>query len=146
MSKFPKPYRWSPKHPEKYAGDPTQIWVRSGWEQKAMLFFDNNPDILEWSSEEIVIPYLSPVDNRIHRYFPDFVVVSKSSTGINNYLVEVKPKAQTLPPKKRKKSTPRMITEIMTYEVNQAKWAAAQHWCKIKNMTFLILTEDHIKP
>jgi len=139
--------KFSPKNPEKYIGDSTKIFYRSGWEKKTMLFFDNNESILEWGSEEIIIPYLSPVDNRIHRYFPDFVVVSKSADGkINRYLVEVKPKAQTLPPKMKKKATPRMLTEIMTYEVNQAKWAAAEHWCKTKKMSFLILTEEHIKP
>lgn len=130
-----------PKNPEKYAGDVTKITYRSSWEKKAMLWFDEQPNILKWNSEELVIPYISPVDGRQHRYFPDFMVLSKGRDGkISKLVVEVKPAAQCEPPKPGKK-TKRMITEIKTYSVNQAKWEAAKEFCKRNGMEFLVIDE-----
>lgn len=139
--------KFTPKNPNKYMGDSTNIIYRSGWEKKAMIFFDMNANILKWASEEIAIPYISPIDNRIHRYFPDFVVVAKdNSNKINKYLVEVKPKKQTVPPIQKKRQTKSFLNEVITYEINKAKWKAAEHFCNKQNMSFLILTEDQIKP
>lgn len=136
-----------PRNPDKYAGDITQIKYRSGWEKKAMVFFDENPNVLKWGSEEVIIPYISPVDGRPHRYFPDFIVKTKSLNGmITNYMVEVKPKAQCSPPDTKKRKTKRLIEEIQTYSVNQAKWEAARAWCDNYGMKFMILTEEHLYP
>lgn len=130
-----------PKNPSKYAGDVNAIKYRSGWERKAMVFFDENPSILKWSSEELIIPYISPVDNLPHRYFVDFLIRVKTREGKEqNIVVEIKPHAQCHPPK-QKKQTKRMITEMTTYLVNQAKWSAATEWCKKNNATFQILDE-----
>jgi hypothetical protein len=140
MSKFFQG-TYVPKNPEKYVGNVNNISFRSSWEKKAMVFFDNNPGILKWASEELVIPYISPVDGREHRYFPDFIVVSKSPAGvIKKMVVEVKPASQCEPPKTKKK-TKRMITEMNTFMVNQAKWDAARTWCSRNNMEFIVLTE-----
>lgn len=133
--------KYTPKNPDKYVGNVCDIVFRSSWEKKAMLFFDNNPGILKWGSEETVVPYISPVDGRAHRYFPDFIVLAKTRDGtLKRMMVEVKPAAQCLPPKTKKK-TKRMILEVSTYLVNQAKWEAARKWCSINGFEFTILTE-----
>jgi hypothetical protein len=109
-----------------------------------MLFFDNNPSILKWSSEETIIPYISPVDNRPHRYYLDFTVMYKNRKGeIKRAIVEVKPEAQTrLPTSKRK--TQRYLQEVKTYTVNQAKWKTAQEWALDRGFDFMLLTEKHL--
>lgn len=137
--------RFSPKNPEKYKGDPTNIIYRSLWERKVMVYLDENPNVIEWNSEEIIIPYISPVDNRPHRYFPDFWVRARSKDGSSKtMLLEVKPKAQTKEPKKKSKVTKKYITEVMTWGVNQAKWKYAQEYCLDRGWEFKILTEDEL--
>lgn len=133
------------KHPEKYKGDPNNIVYRSRWELMVMQKLDNHPDVLEWSSEELVIPYLSPIDGRRHRYFPDFVVKRKGKDGIvETLLVEVKPFNQTRPPARQDKPTKRYITEVQTWGINSAKWKYAQEYCKDRGWKFLILTEKEL--
>ena len=137
--------KFKPKNISKYKGDPSGIIYRSSWELRFMKYLDTTPSILKWSSEEITIPYLSPVDGRRHRYFPDFWVRVKTSGGeIKESLIEVKPKAQTNPPKKKSRVTKRYLREVYTYGVNEAKWKAATEYCKDRGWKFQILTEDHI--
>lgn len=136
--------KYSPKNPKKYRGDPTNIVYRSLWERKVMVYLDDNDAILEWGSEELVIPYRSPVDGRIHRYFPDFTVKAKTKDGIKTMILEVKPKAQTREPKKQSKVTRRYLTEVMTWGVNQAKWKAAEEYCADRQWEFKLITEDHL--
>lgn len=134
--------KFLPKNPEKYAGDLNSIFYRSSWEKRLMIWMDRNPSILKWASEEIVIPYISPVDNRVHRYFPDFVVLYRHKDGSKKrMLIEVKPHAQTMMPEKKTKNTKRYLNEVTTYAVNQAKWEAAEKWCKEKGFDFQIITE-----
>ena len=137
--------KFRPTNPHKYNGDPTNIIYRSLWERKLMSYLDNHKDILQWSSEEFFIPYRSPVDRRLHRYFPDFWVKKRSKDGhINNILIEVKPKKQTIPPEKKKRKTKGYIKEVLTYGVNEAKWKAAIEFCKDRRWDFKIMTEDHL--
>jgi len=111
-----------------------------------MVWCDRNENILEWGSEEIIIPYISPVDNRIHRYFPDFYVRARTRDGgIKRFVVEVKPKSQTAPPKQRGRVTKKYLTEVKTYAVNDAKWKAAREYCADRKMDFVILTEVELK-
>ena len=136
---------FSPRNPKKYIGDPTNIVYRSGWEKRVMEWADTNPNIKRWSSEEIIIPYKSPVDNRYHRYFVDFYVEALRSNGETvKMLLEVKPKAQTLEPAPAKRKTKRYITEVVTYGINQAKWKAAEEYCKDKGWQFMLITEDQL--
>lgn len=132
--------RFVPENPKKYRGDPTNIIYRSLWERRVMVHLDKNSTIIEWSSEEIVIPYLSPVDGRWHRYFPDFYVRTKEGSMI----LEVKPANQSVAPEPKKKVTKRYLTEVMTYGVNQAKWKAAQEYCDDRKWKFKVLTENEI--
>lgn len=136
---------FKPKNPQKYKGDPTNIVYRSSWELKLMLFLDSRPEIVQWSSEEIVIPYISPIDGKYHRYFPDFIVTKINKQGKKETtLIEVKPLAQTKPPKKSNKITKKYITEVKTWGVNEAKWKAANEYCKDRGWTFQIFTEENL--
>lgn len=137
--------RFSPKNYKKYKGDPTNIIYRSLWELKAMKYFDENPNVLEWQSEEIAIPYISPVDNRYHRYFPDFIIkVSLPDGKTKTMMLEVKPKIQTKEPKKQKRMSRKYLTEVATWGVNQSKWAAATEYCLDRGWTFQLITEDQL--
>ena len=137
--------RFKPLHPSKYKGDPNNIICRSSWERKFCQWCDRKDNVISWASEEISIPYVSPKDNRIHRYYPDFLIkVKEYNNKIQTYVVEVKPKKQTLPPKPRKRITKSYIYECTTYAVNQAKWKAANEFCKDNRINFKIVTEDEL--
>ena len=137
--------KYKPKHPEKYAGDADNITYRSLWELRVMKYLDDNSAVLSWASEELAIPYISPVDNRPHRYFPDFIVKARTKEGgVQTMLLEVKPKAQTKEPKKPKRQTKRYLTEVMTWGVNQAKWKAAMEFCADRKWVFKLITEDEL--
>lgn len=110
-----------------------------------MVYCDRNDAVLEWGSEEFIIPYISPLDGKMHRYFPDFYVKIRQADGsIKKWIIEVKPKAQCGPPKQPSRKTPRFVTEVRTWGVNKAKWEAALEWCADRGMEFKILTEDHL--
>ena len=134
---------FKPKNKEKYVGNADMIVYRSGLELKFMKKIDREPNILKWASEEICLPYVSPKDNRIHRYFPDLIVTAKLQDGSTQvYAIEVKPDEQTRQPKRRKSK--RYLSECLTYAVNQAKWTACQKFCEDKGWQFQIWTEKHL--
>ena len=133
---------FKPKNPNKYKGNPSTIIYRSLWECKLMGYLDGHPDVIQWSSEEFSIPYTSPIDNRIHRYFPDFWVKQRNKQGVvENLVIEIKPHVQTIPPVKQQKKTRRYITEVKTWGVNSAKWKAATSYCADRKWKFVILDE-----
>ena len=137
--------KYYPSFPRKYKGDPTNIIYRSLWERKFMVYCDKNQNILEWASEEIAIPYRSPIDNRVHRYFPDFYMKVKETNGrIKNYVIEVKPAKQTIPPKKPKRQTKGYIREAYEYAKNQAKWKMAREFCADRQWEFKVVTEKEL--
>ncbi|MFZ9301798.1 MAG: TnsA endonuclease N-terminal domain-containing protein [Sediminibacterium sp.] len=136
--------RFSPKNPKKYNGDPSNIIYRSTWELRVMKWLDDNPNIIWWASEELPIPYRSPIDNKIHRYFPDFIVKVKRKDGlVMTYVLEVKPESQTRQPV-RKRKTKRFIEESVTYAVNQEKWRAADIFCQEHGWQFKVITEKDL--
>ena len=119
--------KYQPSYPKKYKGDPTNIIYRSLWERKFCVYCDTNENILEWGSEEIIVPYRSPVDNRYHRYFPDFYIKVKDKNGkIKKMIIEIKPYKQCIEPKVQKRKTKGYIYEVVEYAKNQAKWNAAK--------------------
>ena len=137
--------RYIPKNPKKYKGDPSKVIYRSLWERRFMTYCDSSVSIVEWGSEEIIIPYLSPWDKKIHRYFPDFYIKTKQHDGsLKKFIIEVKPKRQTRPPKPVMRKTKKFIKEVKTFGINEAKWKYAKAWCEHNNMEFKILTEDHL--
>jgi hypothetical protein len=136
---------FKPKNPQKYVGDHTNIIYRSSWEARAMTWFDKTDEIISWASEELIIPYISPVDGRYHRYFPDFVVKYKTNEGtLKTMIIEIKPEKQTIEPVKKKRATKQFIQEVMTYGINQAKWKAATEYALDRGWEFKVLTEKHL--
>ena len=137
--------KFTPLHPEKYTGDPTNIIMRSSWETKFAIWCDTNPAILKWNSEETVVPYVCPTDNRWHRYFIDFRIQLRDKSGLlKTYLVEIKPASQTRPPEVPSRRTKRFLIEAATYMKNEAKWKAATQFAKDRGWEFIILTEHHL--
>ena len=137
--------RYNTVNPKKYKGNPQNIIYRSLWERKFMVYCDTNDKVLEWGSEEIIIPYVSPWDGKVHRYFPDFYIKVKQSDGnLKKFIIEVKPKKQTKPPKPVERKTKRWINEVRTFSINEAKWKYASKWCNNNDMEFKILTEDDL--
>lgn len=136
--------RFRPQNPSKYKGDSSNIIYRSSWELRVMKYLDENSSVLWWASEELFIPYLSPVDNRPHRYFPDFIVraLNKDKKEVT-MVIEVKPEKQTKPPA-QKRRTRQYLNEVITYAVNEAKWKAANLFCKEHGWEFKILTEKDL--
>lgn len=137
---------YKPKNPKKYAGDPTNIVYRSGWERIVFNYLDNHPNCVQWSSEEFFIPYISPLDGQPHRYFVDIKCILKDASGRQKtYVIEIKPWSQTVPPRPSKgKSKKTLMEEVTTYAVNEAKWDAAKEYCRQRDYEFMIFTEYEI--
>ena len=111
-----------------------------------MVYCDSNPSIVAWASEEIVIPYLSPLDGKLHRYIPDFFIkVKQKDNTIKNIIIEVKPKIQCSPPKIPKRKTKQYLQEVRTWSINEAKWKAAQKYCIERGFDFQLITEKELK-
>ena len=137
--------KFQPRNPQKYLGDPSNIIYRSRWELKFMGWLDSHPGVLQWGSEELIIPYRSPIDNRVHRYFPDFIIKKKTQDGkVDTVVVEIKPYAQPKPPSIQTKATKRYITEVQTWGINSSKWEAATNYCKDRGWKFEIITEHEL--
>lgn len=133
------------KYPQKYKGNIQNIIYRSSYELKLMNFLDRNPNVIQWASEEFFVPYKSPIDGKIHRYFPDFWVKKKNNQGITETIViEVKPQNQTVPPVVRTQINKQYLYEVQTWGINTAKWEAAQKYCSDKDWKFMIITEKEL--
>lgn len=129
------------RNPDKYVGDLNKIIFRSSWELHMNQFFDNNPNILRWSSEEFYIPYIKPTDGKVHRYFPDYWIEYKNRDGnIIQEVIEVKPSNQVYPNRKKRQTN----YDRITYEINVSKWKAATEFCKKRGVKFQIITEKQI--
>ena len=140
--------KYIPINPKKYVGNSSQVIYRSLWERKLMVYCDRNDNIIEWGSEEVIVPYRSPWDGKMHRYFPDFYMKVKQTNGTyKKFIIEVKPKAQCKEPNKTpKRKTRKWYKEVKTWGINQAKWKSATDYCENRGMEFKILTEDHLNP
>ena len=140
--------KYIPSNPKKYKGNPSKIVYRSLWERKLMVYCDRNEKVIEWGSEEVIVPYRSPWDGKMHRYFPDFYMKVKQGNGTyKKFIIEVKPKAQCKEPiKTPKRKTRKWYKEVQTWGINQAKWKSAIDYCENRGMEFKILTEDHLNP
>lgn len=134
--------RYPVGNPQKYDGDSTKVYYRSLWERQVFKWCESNPQVVRWSSEETVIPYKCKTDNRVHRYFVDVKI--KLETG-ETYLIEIKPKKETIAPKKPVRQTKKYVNEVMTYVKNQSKWEAAEEYCMQRGWKFVVWTEDTLK-
>lgn len=136
--------RFNPRNPKKYRGDSSNIIYRSLWEYKLMSYLDQHPQVVEWASEEFFVPYIHPVDKRTHRYFPDFWVRKKTNESTEVLVIEVKPSKQTKIPTRDNKKQKTFISEALTYEINKAKWKAAEEFCNDHKWKFMIVTEKEL--
>lgn len=144
--------KYKPKNINKYKGNPTNVIYRSLWERQVMITLDKDPRILQWNAEGVIIPYISPIDGKAHRYFVDFWVMKEMTEGKSEeFLIEVKPMKQTAPPNpKNKNNTPtgrlsrRYLNETKTFGINMAKWKAADAFAAKRNMKFIVLTEKGV--
>jgi DNA modification methylase len=134
---------FKPKNLKKYIGQ-QPIRYLSAWELKFFRWADDNPNVVEWASEAVIIPYVSPLDQRVHRYYTDGIIAIKEGANIKKYIIEIKPKAQTVLPTKGKKRMSTMVYETARFAQNQAKWDAAKKWCDKHGYSFLILTEKEL--
>lgn len=136
---------FKPSNTSKYIGNSDPIY-RSGWELKFFRWADLNENIIAWGSENIIIPYISPLDGKVHRYFVDNFIVFKNKDGKKSkFLIEIKPSKQVTKPvttKGKRRTT--ILYEQKTWVVNQAKWEAAKRWANKKGYEFLILTEKEL--
>lgn len=133
--------KYKVQNPRKYQGDPSKVVYRSLWEKSVFMWCDSNSNVVKWSSEEVIVPYLYDVDKKYHRYFPDLKITYKDGTTI---LVEIKPGKETVPPKRPDKSK-RYLNEAMTYVKNMNKWEAAEEFCKDRGWEFRVWTEDTLQ-
>lgn len=144
MSGYFKQGVFKPKNPKKYKGAHPIIF-RSGPELRLMKFADENDRVIYWQSESVPIPYVKPIDGRVHRYYIDFTFFFQRKDGeIDRYLIEYKPFKQTLLPVRGKKTEKTFLTEQVTYATNQAKWRAASQFAKSQGMKFIVLTEKDL--
>ena len=133
---------YKPINGNKFIGNTATY--RSGLELRFFRFCDYNPNIIKWSSESIVVPYISPLDGKVHRYFVDNYIMVKEGNAIKKYLIEIKPYKQTLPPATKYKKQAHLIYEQSAWLVNQAKWESAREYCKRHDLQFLIITEKDL--
>lgn len=146
MSKGWEQDKFNPKNPDKYKGT-LPIVYRSSWERRVFFFLDTHPAIIEWASESIIIPYKNQVDGKMHRYYVDVNFISNDRDGNQRrHLIEIKPLAQTIPPKaptkKSAKSIQRYNMAVLEFQKNQDKWMAARAWAKSNGYIFDIWTEE----
>lgn len=141
-----KKYRqgiFTPKNGDKFIGK--KAIYRSGLELKFFRFCDDSSNILKWSSENVVVPYISPVDNRVHKYYVDNYIKVKEGNKINDYLVEIKPYRQTKPPTTKYRKRQHLLYEQKQWAVNQSKWKSAEVFATKRGWKFIIITEKDLK-
>lgn len=131
--------RFEPRNPGKYIGDVRNIVFRSSWELRFLRWCDASDAVIGYTSEEVVIPYWSAIDQKMHRYFVDFMIHVTTPVGSKKYLIEVKPKEQTEPPKKTKSKY--YQSQCITYVQNMEKWKAAKEWAEKNGIEFVVMTE-----
>ncbi len=137
--------KFRPRNPGKYLGDVSNIVFRSGWELRTFKYLDENSNVQAWNSEEIVVAYISPMDGKPHRYFPDvYAEIRDKSGSIKKYLLEIKPEAETRPPEPPRRITEAYISKVGTFGVNIAKWEAARKYCQEKGWIFKLITEKDL--
>ena len=137
--------RFKPRFPDKYKGDPMNIWFRSSWERDVMHWLDGRSDIIWWMSEERCVWYQNPVTKKNARYFPDFIICYEKNGIKYEEMLEVKPQKHVDGPNpKPKRRTKSWMNEVRTYAINQAKWKAAVNYCEDRGMSFRILTEENV--
>jgi|TARA_R110002012_G_scaffold63318_3_gene166698 hypothetical protein len=133
---------FTPNNPDKFIG--SKAIYRSGLELKFFRFCDNNDNVKKWGSENVIVPYISPLDHRAHRYYVDNYIEILEGSMLKKYLVEIKPSKQTKPPTTKYRKRRHLLYEQKAYVTNQAKWKAARKYSKKIGCEFIILTEKEL--
>ena len=137
--------RYKVHNKAKYVADLQEVVYRSSWELKYMKYLDRQPNVLEWASENVIIPYYNPIEKKTRRYFVDFYVKIQNPEGkIKKYIIEVKPASQCKPPKKRKRISIKYKNDLKKFVMNQSKWKAARKWAEKRGYEFIVLTEKEL--
>ena len=127
------------KNPEKYIGNIDNVTYRSMWEKNVMAWLDENPNVKEWSSEELYFPYDHPITGKRTKYYPDFYV--KMIDGVIR-IIEVKPQKEITKPEPPKRKTKQYAEAVATWIVNQEKWKTAKYYCDKNNTKFEVWSEN----
>jgi len=139
---------FNPKNPDKYKGK-TPIIYRSSWERKFMIMCDTKEEVVIWSSEPVEIKYWSSLDNKEHKYYPDFYMKVKKGEVFEEYLVEIKPEAQIRKPEPPKKNSKKALKSYKflaeQYIKNRNKYVYAKQWAEERGWKFIVLTENSLK-
>lgn len=126
------------KNPQKYSGNKAPRY-RSSWEWAFFAFADNNPSVINWASEAIFVPYVDPLTGRNTIYVPDILIVYVDKNGKKHAeVIEIKPSNQTT------LEAARTMQDKAAAIKNQAKWQAADIWCRSKGLTFRVVTEKQL--
>ena len=137
--------KYIPTNPHKYIGNQQNVIYRSLWERRFMVYCDITDKVIKWASEEVTVKYISPLDRKWHKYYPDFYVELSNQKGITKeYLIEIKPKKQLKKPKQPSRKSKSFLWESREYVKNMSKWEAAKRFCDHKGWEFKVLTEDHL--
>lgn len=104
-----------------------------------MGIFDNHPNIINWCSEDIKIPYYNPLKKKMSLYYPDFLVIFKDKdNNIRKEILEIKPQNQCIIEKAKNKYDKIQVIQ------NHAKWEAATKWCEDRGVVFRIISESEL--
>jgi hypothetical protein len=134
---------YRPKNPQKFIGK--EAIYRSGLELKFMIFCDNNPNVVRWGSENVIVQYFDPCTKKVRKYYIDNYVMIKEGEIIKKYLVEVKPHKQTQEPKvTKRRNKAHLLYEQQQYATNQSKFHYAREYAKKNGMEFIIITEKEL--
>ena len=145
MKNWPRVGKYRVQNKEKYVADLQECEYRSSWELRYMKYLDRQPNVLEWASENVIIPYYNPVEKKTRRYFVDFYVKVRTTEGfIKKYIIEIKPFSQCNPPKKQKRTSNGYRSALKAYIRNQAKWKAAKKWADRRGWEFIVITEKEL--
>ena len=137
--------KYIPTNPHKYIGNQQNVIYRSLWERRFMVYCDTTDKVIKWASEEVTVKYISPLDRKWHKYYPDFYVELSNQKGITKeYLIEIKPKKQLKKPKQPSRKSKSFLWESREYVKNMSKWEAAKRFCDHKGWEFKVLTDDHL--
>ena len=131
--------KFSPKNSEKYVGTKTPTY-RSSWEHAFMRLCDEHPNVYQWASESIKIPYRDPLTGKYTIYVPDFFIVYQNKNGKTRAeIVEIKPDNQTM-----RESVGKNVYNQAQFVRNKAKWEAAGAYAKQNGVRFRIITEKDL--
>jgi hypothetical protein len=136
---------YNPVNPQKYVGR-LPIIYRSSWERKFCHWCDHNEEVINWSSEPFEISYYNILDKKYHKYYPDFYIKMKKGNTYEEYVVEIKPKAQLKKPEEPKRKTKKALENFKygyeTYVRNLCKTDALNKMAQQRNFKVMLLTED----